>query len=354
MVRCLPDESAFEPIILSPQMCKARALIVQIAKTKLPILVLGETGSGKEVMAELAHRHGAHDRRPLIKINCAGLTESVVESELFGHERGAFTGALQAHTGLFEQADGGTLLLDEVGELPPRTQAKLLRVLESGELMRVGSARSRRVSVRVIAATHRDLPQLVATGRFRQDLYFRLNGVTVTLAPLRERSEEVIPLALHFIARAAHRAEHTALGLSAAAQDALLAHDWPGNVRELRNVMERAAALCESRLIDVELLGLDPASAPSKAPPAVDGGGLRAVGPTSGIRAAVRDFERARIVAALARTQGNQTAAAKLLGVSRRTLCNKLSAHEITRPRARSRAASAPDSVRDDELLVGS
>jgi len=263
-----------------------------------------------------------------------------VESELFGHERGAFTGAIQAHEGLFERADGGTLLLDEIGELPARTQAKLLRVLESGELLRVGGSRARKVTVRIIAATHRNLAQMVDRGEFRQDLYFRLNAVTIEVPPLRERLVEVLPLAELFLARCARTIDRPGLELDPHAATALLAHSWPGNVRELRNVIERAAEMSSDTVIGTEALGLRgatrcvsderPCSAQS-APPASPWP-LAAQEPGN-IRNEVRAFERARIVAALRSTMGNQTQAAKLLGVSRRTLTNKLIVHGLERRR---------------------
>jgi transcriptional regulator with GAF, ATPase, and Fis domain len=335
-----PSTQDAESVPISSAMRSVRSLIAQIAPTCLPILIQGETGSGKEILAESVHKLSARSDRPLIKINCAGLTESVVESELFGHERGAFTGAVQRHAGLFEVADGGTLMLDEVGELPLRTQAKLLRVLETGELVRVGSTSQSRVDVRVIAATHRDLPRMVELGQMRQDLYFRLNGVTVELPPLRAREDEIIPLALRFLARAAHKSYRGPLQLTARAKSVLRAYPWPGNIRELRNVMERAAALCPGPYVDVDqlVLGRSTFAAPNET--SLSRAAYETADPNH-IRTALRDFERVRIVEALAQTRGNQTAAAKLLGVSRRTLCNKLSAHGIARPRKRGELPAA-------------
>ncbi len=332
--------ASVDTVILDPKMRGIVDMLDRIALTQIPILLLGETGVGKEVLAESIHGKCGRPDAPLVKLNCAGLTESVVESELFGHERGAFTGAIQAHEGLFERADGGTLLLDEIGELPARTQAKLLRVLESGELLRVGGSRARKVTVRIIAATHRNLAQMVDRGEFRQDLYFRLNAVTIEVPPLRERLVEVLPLAELFLARCAAAIDRPGLELDPHAATALLAHSWPGNVRELRNVIERAAAMSCDTVIRAEALGLCGATrcgegerpCSTQPAPAASSWPLAAQEPGN-IRNEVRAFERARIVAALRSTMGNQTQAAKLLGVSRRTLTNKLIVHGLERRR---------------------
>jgi two-component system, NtrC family, response regulator AtoC len=332
--------ASVDTVILDPKMRGIVDMLDKIALTQIPILLLGETGVGKEVIAESIHGKSGRPGAPLVKLNCAGLTESVVESELFGHERGAFTGAIQAHEGLFERADDGTLLLDEIGELPARTQAKLLRVLESGELLRVGGSRARKVTVRIIAATHRNLARMVERGEFRQDLYFRLNAVTIEVPPLRERLVEVLPLAELFLERCARTIDRAGLELDPLAVSALLAHSWPGNVRELRNVIERAAAMSSDTVIRAESLGLSGAtrSVSDERPysvrpaPAASPWPLAAQEPGN-IRNEVRAFERARIVAALRSTMGNQTQAAKLLGVSRRTLTNKLVVHGLERRR---------------------
>jgi transcriptional regulator with GAF, ATPase, and Fis domain len=332
------------PLIRDEKMRRIYELLDKLALTHIPILVLGETGVGKELIAEWVHRHSARADAPLVKLNCAGLTESVVESELFGHERGAFTGATNLHAGLFERADGGTLLLDEIGELPARTQAKLLRVLESGELQRVGGTLTRFVSVRVIAATHRDLAAMVERGEFRQDLFFRLNAAIVDVPPLRERSSEIVPLAELFLERYAERMHRPPLELDRDATAALLAYDWPGNVRELRNVIERAAAMTDDGRISAVALALN--TRLRRKPQASEEARI-ASAPTIGplafgdIRSELRAFERARIIAALETTMGNQTRAAKLLGVSRRTLSNKLTMHGLERPRRG--FAGAPD-----------
>ncbi|WP_437290550.1 sigma-54 interaction domain-containing protein [Sorangium sp. So ce406] len=304
-------------LALDPEMRRLREALETVAPTPLPVLILGETGTGKEVVAEWIAGMSRHARDRFVKVNCASLSETLVESELFGHERGAFTGAVAPREGLFEAAHEGTLFLDEVGELSPRTQAKLLRTLEYGEIVRVGSTRPRRVDVRVIAATHRDLEQMVAEGEFRQDLYFRLNAVTLRIPPLRARTCEILPLAELFAARLSRRLERPAPRLTPAATSALLAHPWPGNIRELRHVIERAVVMAKGGPIQADHLMLVAPRAQADA----------------GIRGDVRSFERDRILAALDRTSHNQTRAAELLGVSRRTLTNKLNAYGIARPR---------------------
>jgi two-component system response regulator AtoC len=330
-LRCCSRMMPCGPIVIDPEMRRIFDVLARVAPTALPVLLLGETGAGKEGAAEWVHRCSERTGR-FVRVNCASLTESVIESELFGHERGAFTGALVAHEGVFEAADGGTLLLDEVGELGAKAQAKLLRVLETGEIVRVGSTQPRRVDVRVVAATHRDLPSLVRAGEFREDLYYRLGGLSLTLPPLRKRPSEVIPLAMLFLQRAAQAAKRP-MSLSDEAQAALLGHTWPGNVRELRNVIARGAALCTSGALCVEHLGLD---AGSQEAPRMSG-----TPEEPGVKGAVRAFERDRILDALEKTHGNQTRAAELLGVSRRTLTNKLNVHNIDRPRKHVRRAEA-------------
>jgi two-component system response regulator AtoC len=344
-------------LVLDSAMQRIFALIGRLGPAMIPVLLLGETGSGKEVMADWVHQTSGLSQRPLSKINCAGLSESVVESELFGHERGAFTGAVQQHRGLFEAADGGTLFLDEVAELPLRTQAKLLRVLESGELCRLGSTAVRKVRVRLVAATHRHLPRLVESGEFRRDLFFRLNGATFEIPPLRERKAEILPLSQLFLRRAAQQLGRDGLALHPSAVQALLEHDWPGNVRELRNVMDRAAALTEGALVGVEALALWAAGAiraderDGSSPPRDVAPGSSTVAPPPApeppaperlaLKAAVLDFERHQILQALEESNGNQTEAARVLGISRRTLTNKLNLHNVARPRKSSAPPAA-------------
>jgi len=326
-------------VVIDPQMRRIFQLIERIGSSPISLLLLGETGSGKEVVADWAHRCSLLAERPLVPINCAGLTESVIESELFGHERGAFTGAVQAHRGLFEVADGGTLFLDEVAELPLRTQAKLLRVLETGEFTRLGNSQPRRVKVRLIAATHVDMGRLIQRGAFRQDLYFRLNGATIEIPPLRARRAEIVPLAELFLKRCAAALSRPELRLDPSAAAALIEYTWPGNVRELRNAIDCAVALCQEQTISTDMLMLGRSLhslVPAALPPLADG--RPSVDPEtaprpSDMRAEQAEFERRQIVAALSASSGNQTRAASILRISRRTLTNKLNQHGIERPR---------------------
>ncbi len=314
-------------VVLDPQMRRVFDVLARVASTPLPILVTGETGVGKEGAASFVHARSSCASSPFLRVNCASLSESTLESELFGHEKGSFTGAAGTHVGLFEAADGGTLFLDEIGELSRSAQAKLLRVLECGEIVRVGATSARRVDVRVVTATHRDLRQMVARGEFREDLYFRLSGLTVEIPALRTRRAEILPLAELFLERAAALTGRDRPRLGQSATAALLVHAWPGNVRELRNAMTRAVALCASGVVEREHLGLVESAG---VPPVPESDTVLAPGM---MREDMRAYERTRIVDALERTAGNQTKAAALLGISRRTLSNKLNAHAIVRPR---------------------
>ena len=367
--RAQPHVSAASAIILDPTMQRLYALLDVIAPSPLNVLVLGETGTGKEVFAEAIHNGSARAQAPLLRINCAALSGSLLESELFGHEKGAFTGAAGAKAGLFESAHGGTVFLDEVGELPPDTQAKLLRVIERGEVMRLGSVQPRRVDIRYVAATNRDLQQLIAENRFRSDLFFRLNGFSVTLPPLRKRRREVVPLARFFLDRVAQGRPYT---LGPNAEAALENFPWPGNVRELKNVVERAIVLAgaggriepmhlqlpdaqtghDSSQHNHEIFGPNDTIPPTPyggvphvgnwqppmqaMPPigSTPGFGVPAVNPND-LRAQRESWERQQIMGALERTSGNQKEAAVLLGVSRRTLINKIETYGIARPRKR-------------------
>ncbi len=229
----------------------------KVAASPATVLVLGESGTGKELVARAIHEQSARRDGPLVAVNCAAIPEGLLESELFGHEKGAFTGAQAAHAGLVESADGGTLFLDEIGELPPPAQARLLRMLQDGEVRRVGSTRPRKVDVRVVAATHRDLPKRVQEGTFRQDLYFRLRVVEIKLPPLRERGEDVPALAKHLLEKTCQRLNRPAATLSPEALVAISSHPWPGNVRELENAIERAIILADSPVITPGLLALE-------------------------------------------------------------------------------------------------
>jgi len=303
---------------LDPAMRELHALVERVAPADIPVLLLGETGVGKEVLAERVHRASRRSGRPMLRLNCAALAEQLVESELFGHERGAFTGAHAAKPGLLEAASGGSVLLDEVGDMRLESQARLLRVIEEGKALRVGGVTPRPIDVRFIAATHKDLDEAVREGRFRRDLYYRLAGVVVRIPPLRERPAELLPLARSFLraawARAGREGEP---GLASDAGQWLQAQPWPGNIRELRHCVERAALLCEGGVVTLSLL--DAGAAPAPAAPAAP--------------VTRRGITRAALEAALDRHAGNQTRAAAALGVSRRTLVNWIERHGVARPR---------------------
>jgi two-component system response regulator AtoC len=359
-----------QPVLADPAMQRLYAMLDIIAPSALPVLVLGETGTGKEVFARATHERSARASQPFVPLNCAALSPALLESELFGHEKGAFTGATQVKLGLFEAADGGTVFLDEVGELPLGAQAKLLRVLETGEVLRVGSVRPRHVDVRVVAATNSDLEQQLERGEFRPDLFFRINGFCVTLPPLRQRTADILPLARHFARDAAEHGRRPEPTFSEDAATALEAYAWPGNIRELRHVIERAVSLAlgAPRLETAHLMlpaagtsrmdgprrdsmresrpPSDPTTSPTLPPagppflrharahaPSTPASG-RTHGPDAARpRSIDDDAERQRIVDALERTAGNQKEAAKVLGISRRTLINRLQRYDIARPR---------------------
>ncbi len=304
----------------SPAMKRVLELVERIAQAPLSVLLVGETGVGKDVVARALHAASPRRNGPFVAINCAALAEHLVESELFGHERGAFTGANATKVGLLEAASGGTAFLDEIGELPMAQQSKLLRALEAREVLRVGALRPRPIDVRFVAATNKDPARESAEGgNFRRDLYFRLSGMTVTIPPLRARPEDVEPLATLFAKSAAKAVGRPVPALHEDALAKLRAYPFPGNVRELRNVIERAVALA-SDVVHVEHLGLDEAlsSLPAAAPPPA---------PLD-----ERAAERQRILDALAQCAGHQTRAAGLLGISRRTLVSRLTEFGIARP----------------------
>jgi DNA-binding NtrC family response regulator len=296
----------------SPWLQRVREQIAQVASTDSTVLIQGETGTGKELVARAIHEKSARRERPLIKINCAALPRELVESELFGHEKGAFTGAIQQRRGRFELADGGTLLLDEVGELPLEAQAKLLRVLQEREFERIGGSRSLRVDVRVIAATNRDLHAEVAAARFRPDLYFRLDVFPIVLPPLRERRDDIPRLLEHFVARTARRLGRAIDGLSPSFIDRARAYDWPGNIRELENVVERALIMSRGGVLDARELFAVPAGAAPAEPPGDD---------------TLEEVERAHIRRVLDGTrwmiEGDQGAARKL-GLNPSTLRGRM------------------------------
>ena len=320
--------AADEPIVCSEAMERVYHTARQVAGVTLPVLILGETGSGKELVARAVHNHGA-DRRPgpMRNINCAAIPDQLIESALFGHERGAFTGAVSRSKGVFEEADRGTVFLDEVGELSPGAQAALLRVLESGTISRVGSTREVTVDVRVVAATHRDLEAMCQQGTFRFDLLYRLNAMTIKLPPLRRRPEEIQPLADHFLERAAAANELPAGDISAEVLELFLAHRWPGNVRELRNEVERALVLAQGRTIAPEHLSDRLRAMPVAEPDPVDA----VPGEDRGedFKTRVQRFEVRLILGALDRAGWNKAAAARLLGIPRRTLNYKIKSYDL-------------------------
>jgi transcriptional regulator with PAS, ATPase and Fis domain len=307
-------------------------LVRDIALAGINVLILGETGVGKEVLAESVH-HASQRKGPLVRINCAALSGTLLESELFGHEKGAFTGATESKPGLLETARDGTAFLDEVGELPLALQAKLLRVLETREVLRVGAVKPVAVDVRFVAATNRDLPGEVRQGEFRGDLYFRLDGVTLAIPPLRQRRHQVQALALRFLTEAHKRAHKTAAPrLAHDLMARLQAHDWPGNVRELKAVCERAVLLARGGEIGPRHLTLRAHAKPEVVAPPRPAPATPAAPEAPALDAAAA-AERQRILDALEQCAGNQTRAAKLLGIARATLVNKLALYNIPRPR---------------------
>jgi transcriptional regulator with GAF, ATPase, and Fis domain len=313
---------------------RLRPTLERMAASDLTILVLGETGVGKDVCARMIHSLSPRAAAPFIAVNCAAIAEGLVESELFGHERGAFTGAAQTKVGLFEAAQGGTIFLDEIGELGMGLQAKLLRVLENRELTRVGSVKSRPIDVRFICATNRDLEARVDAGLFRRDLFYRINTFAVELPPLRERTEEIPELAERFLAACPSYGAPAELSREALA--ALERHDWPGNLRELRNVIERASLLAGGGLIEPAHLQMSAPRARILAlvPPPRAAAPIPVVAEPVGLRGRRLDVQRDRISETLAECGGNQTRAAKVLGISRRTLVSRLREMQLPRPRA--------------------
>jgi len=305
------------PLVLSPKMIELYEMIDRVAPSHLPVLIRGETGSGKELIARALHLRGTRRDAPLRSINCGAIPGTLLESVLFGHEKGAFTGADAARAGVFEEARGGTVFLDEVGELSPAAQAALLRVLEAKTITRVGAVEERAVDVRIVAATHRDLQRMSSEGGFREDLYFRLNGVTLVVPALRERPEEILPLAERFLAEAA-----PGKTLGADVRRRLMDHAWPGNVRELRNVIERAGVLSRNDEIGLEDLP-EALTAGIAAPPP------NATASSQPFKNRNRHYEMELIIDALRRAEGNQTAAAKLLGMPLRTLVHKIKQYGI-------------------------
>jgi two-component system response regulator AtoC len=359
------------PLILNEAMQRLYQMVDNVASSPASILILGETGTGKEVLARALHDRSDRRPRPFLALNCAALSENLLESELFGYEKGAFTGAVANKAGLLETAQGGTVFLDELGDMPLSTQAKLLRVLEERKVWRLGGLKPRDIDVRVVAATNRNLDKDIQTGRFRADLFYRLNGLSLTIPPLRERLDEIKPLADQFAKNAAEAMGKPPPRFSLEAHDALERYVWPGNIRELRNVVERAVLLARSGVINAEELpdellnALAPSFAvPSSLAPPKERGTLDTVelrkieeeellelpvtarpqvmrppppasSASSGLQEEMENLEKARIVSALEKCHGNQTRAATLLGITRRMLISRIERYGIPRPRVK-------------------
>jgi len=345
-----PNESI---VVRDPAMLRLYEQATRAANAAISVLILGETGVGKELLVQSIHAQSARARESLLSLNCAGMSETILEGELFGYERGSFSGAHQARAGLFEAVDRGTVFLDEVGELTLSAQAKLLRVLENRTVLRLGARKETAVDVRFLAATNRDLTRAVENGTFRRDLLYRLNGFVLTVPPLRERRTEIEPIALHCLKRAFRELGRLETPhIESEALRSLREYSWPGNVRELRNAMERAAVLCTESTICRDHLPPEilssarvPVVASFAAPCTPTGTDMPLklapdaahVPPHASVldevRARTRTLERARIVEALARFDGNQTKAARALGLSRRTLVARLGQYDLPRPR---------------------
>jgi len=312
--RRLADLAGAEELVgRSPQIQEVLRLVKQVAPTTTTVLIQGESGTGKELVARAIHQLSPRRERPFVRVNCAALPDTLLESELFGHEKGAFTGAVARRQGRFEVADGGTLLLDEIGDLSAVAQAKVLRVLQEGEFEPVGASRTVRVDVRVLAATNQDLTRLVGEKRFREDLYYRLHVISVTVPPLRERREDVTLLAQHFLQRFAARNHRTLEGFTEAALARLADYAWPGNVRELEHAVERAVVLAQGPFVDVG----DLPEAVGQAEPS-----SRVVPIPIGMP--LEEVEQRLIEETLRQTKGDKELAAKLLGIASRTIYRKL------------------------------
>jgi DNA-binding NtrC family response regulator len=306
----------------SPAMQQVFELIAQVAPRRSTVLIEGESGTGKELVAKAIHATGARADAPFVAINCGNIPSELLESELFGHVRGAYTGATNAKKGLLEVADGGTLFLDEVATISMEIQSKLLRVIQEREFRRLGGLESIKVDVRIIAATNTDLQAAVQKGTFRDDLYYRLNVIVIRIPPLRERTDDIPLLSEHFIKKYGEENQRNGLSLKQSAMKALMDYEWPGNVRELENVIERAVVLSPESAITADILPKNITQPGPGQPPAfsLENGSLKQM---------VEDYEKAIILAALEKTNGNQKKAARLLSVNATTLCEKLKRYKI-------------------------
>ncbi|MBU2054733.1 MAG: sigma-54 dependent transcriptional regulator, partial [Proteobacteria bacterium] len=320
----LGDRFDFSRIIgRSPKMKTLLDTLAMVAPTDATVLIMGESGTGKEVAANAIHHNSPRAGQPFVKVSCAALPETLLESELFGHEKGAFTGAVSRREGRFQLAHRGTIFLDEIGEMSPALQAKLLRVLQEKEFEPLGSDRTAKVDIRVIAATNRDLEKDVREGRFREDLYYRLNVVPIVMPPLRERREDIPLLAEHFLTLCREKNRKAVKGISGKALDALVRYDWPGNIRELENSIERAVIMAREDVIGT-------ADFPPQIRKLSRDEGKDGFGIPDGVSLA--EMERALIIKTLAETGGNRTRAAEILGINRRTLQNKLKEYRLGTP----------------------
>jgi len=302
----------------SPAMQKIVEMVELVAPSQATVLILGESGTGKEVIADLLHRLSPRASRPMVKVNCAAIPETLIESELFGYEKGAFTGATGRKEGRFEVADRSSIFLDEIGEVPHAVQVKLLRILQEGTFERLGSNRTLQVDVRIIAATNKDLEAMVKEGRFREDLYWRLNVITLVIPPLRERKEDIAGLVQHFITRFSHKNDKPIRGIESRAMETLLGYSWPGNVRELENVMERSVVIDRDGIITLDDL-----------PPQIVSSSMETADTvTIPLGTPLEEVERILMEETLKRTKGDKGLASKLLGISTRTLYRKMDRKE--------------------------
>ena len=312
----------FENIVgKSPQMKKVFDLVEAVADSRSSVLITGETGTGKELVAKAIHYRSPRKDKPLVKVNCAALPEGLMESELFGHEKGAFTGAIRKSHGRFELADGGTLVLDEISEISPSLQAKLLRVLQEGEFERVGSGLPIQVDVRIISTTNRNLLELINQGKFREDLYYRLNVIPINIAPLRERREDMIPLAEFFLQKCCQENNRAIKGMEKEVLKSFMEYPWPGNVRELENFVEGAVVMAKGEVLSKEDFPPELFSIKGMSPKELQ------------IGSTIDEVEKALILKTLQACNGNRTKAAEILGISVRTLRNKLSEYGMKKQR---------------------
>ena len=305
----------------SPTMKGIFEVLRRVAPTNISVLIEGQSGTGKELLARAIHNNSPRRDKPFKPVNCAGLTETLLESELFGHVKGAFTGAISDRKGLFEIADKGTLLLDEIGDMAPNSQAKLLRVIEDGVVIPVGSNKATVVDVRIISATNQDLTKLIEEKKFRQDLYFRIKGVNVSLPALRDRPEDISAFTEYFLKEAVAETGSKVTGITDAAMAALSSYSWPGNIRQLRNCIRTMVVMCDREMLDVQDIPPDIAQRPQLT------AGSRAAGGLAGV--SLNELEKQAIVETLAKTAGNREKAAKILGIGERTLYRKIKEYNL-------------------------